>query len=1176
MESLNPDRQKAIVLTRPHLLDVLRDQVLLCDGGTGSRVQAMELDVERDYWGQENCTDVLCLSRPDLVRDIALGYFAAGADMVETNTFGASPITLAEFGLQDRAREINRMAGFIAREAADQFADGRHRWVLGGVGPGTKLPSLGNIDYDTLEAGLTEQCRGLMDGGVDAFLIETCQDTLQIKAAVNGAKIARLEAGRDTPIFVQVTVETTGTLLVGPDIATAATVIHALDVPLIGLNCATGPQEMAEHVRWLSANWPGLLSVQPNAGLPELVDGQTRYPLAPDAMASWMERFVVEDGLNLIGGCCGSDVPHIQALDAMLRRRASGGFRPVPVARSSIWVPSVASLYSATPLRQDNSFFSIGERCNANGSKKWRELQEAGDWDGCVSVGREQAAEGSNSLDICTAFVGRDEISEMDEVIRRFTSSVNVPLVIDSTETPVIASALKLHGGKPIINSINFEDGEAAAEDRLRLAKKFGAAVIALTIDEAGMAKTADAKLAIAERLVAFACDRFGLPHSDLLIDPLTFTVATGSEDDRKLAAWTLDGIKLIRERFPDIQIILGLSNVSFGLNPAARAVLNSVFLDHAVRAGMTGAIVHVSKIRPLHLIAPEEVEVAEDLIFDRRREDYDPLKRMLEIFADRKLAETAKRVRSETVEGRLRDRIVDGDRKGLEGELDDALRTHEPLAIINNVLLGGMKIVGEMFGAGKMQLPFVLQSAETMKAAVAYLEPMMIRVAGQEKGTIVLATVKGDVHDIGKNLVDIILTNNGYRVVNLGIKVKLADMIEAALEHRAHAIGMSGLLVKSTVVMRENLEEMSRQGLEIPVLLGGAALTRNYVEDDCVAAYASGRVAYARDAFDGLDLMDKVTGNGFDDYLSALQAKRSGRARNTKRSIGKADERAWLPVDIAAVTARRRRLTAAEPMVTPPFWGARVIEAPAKAVVPFLNERSLYQFQWGFRKQGKTLDDFLGWAKQELRPIMKRMLTICETETILRPQAIYGFWKAAGQANDLVLFDQDGTTEVARFTLPRQPREDGDCIADFFRDVDDAERDVIGLQVVTVGQTASDTARLWFEDNRYQDYLYLHGLSVEMAEAMAEYTHKRIRAELGFAGEDDREMERMLAQSYRGSRYSFGYPACPRVEDQAVLLELLGAERIGVSISDEWQLHPEQSTSAIVVVNPVAKYFSV
>ncbi len=1161
-------------MTRPHLLDALRDRVLLCDGGMGSRVQALTLDVEKDYWGRENCTDVLVLSRPDMVREIHRGYFAAGADMVETNTFGASPVTLGEFDLADRVFDINKIAGELAREAAETFVDGRDRWVIGSVGPGTKLPSLGNIAYDALEAALAEQCRGLIAGGVDAILIETCQDTLQIKAAVNGAKIARRAAGTDTPIFVQVTVETTGTLLVGPDIAAAAAVVGALDVPLMGLNCATGPQEMAEHVGWLAANWPGLISVQPNAGLPELVDGQTRYPLGGADLASWVERFVTQDGVNLVGGCCGTSIEHIQALDAMLRKH--GGFRPAPVGRSPVWVPGVASLYQAVPLRQENAIFAIGERCNANGSKKWRELQETYDWDGCVAMGREQIGEGSHALDICTAFVGRDENAEMTEVVRRFTASVNSPLVIDSTETPVIEAALKLHGGKPIINSINFEDGEKAAADRLVLAKRFGAAVIALTIDEVGMAKTADDKLRIARRLVDFACNRHGLPQSDLLIDPLTFTIATGNEDDRKLAQWTLEGIAAIRAEFPDIQIILGLSNVSFGLNPAARAVLNSVFLEHARNAGMSGAIIHVSKIRPMHLIAVEERQVAEDLIFDRRREGYDPLQRLLELFAGRKAADAVKKERAATAAERLKDRIVDGDRKGLTDDLDEALLTLAPLHIINTVLLDGMKVVGELFGAGKMQLPFVLQSAETMKAAVAYLEPKMERVEGQEKGTIVLATVKGDVHDIGKNLVDIILTNNGYKVINLGIKVPLADMLAAVRDNKAQAIGMSGLLVKSTVVMRENLEEMARQGLNVPVFLGGAALTRNYVEGDCVQAYAGGRVAYARDAFDGLHLMDHVATDGLDDYLAAVQSKRAGKARNTARTLGQADTKAFQPVDVAVVQARRRGLTRDVPVIEPPFWGARVLEAAPKAIVPFVNERSLYQFQWGFRKQGRSLDDFLGWAKQELRPVMRRMLALCDEQEILRPQAAYGYWKAAGQGNELIVFEPDGSTEVARFEMPRQPKVDGECIADFFRDVDDAERDVIGLQVVTVGQKASDTARVWFEANRYQDYLYLHGLSVEMAEAMAEYVHKRIRAELGFAAEDDRDMEKLLSQSYRGSRYSFGYPACPRLEDQVPILGLLGAERIGIAISDEFQLHPEQSTSAIVVLNPRAKYFSV
>ncbi|MCQ9155005.1 methionine synthase [Acidomonas methanolica] len=1166
--------------TRAHLLDALRDHVLLCDGGMGSRVQMLDLEVERDYWGQENCTEILTLSRPELVREIHRGYFEAGADMVETNTFGGSVITLAEFGLEGRCREINRASAELAREAAETFADGRPRWVVGSIGPGTKLPSLANIDYDTLQAGLTEQCRGLIDGGVDAFLIETCQDTLQIKAAVNAAKAARRELGSDAPIFVQVTVETTGTLLVGPDIAAAATVIHSLDVPLIGMNCATGPQEMAEHVKWLSENWPGLISLQPNAGLPELVDGKTHYPLGGAEMATWMERYIEEDGLNLIGGCCGTSTPHIEALDAMLRRRAGAARRPAPVPRRSVWIPSVASLYGQVPLRQENSYFSIGERCNANGSRKWRDLQEAGDWDGCVGIGREQAAEGSNALDLCTAFVGRDEIREMDEVVTRFTAAVNAPLVIDSTETNVIESALKLHGGKPIINSINFEDGEGHAEERMVLARTFGAAVIALTIDEVGMAKTPEDKLRIAERLVAFACEKHGLPQSDLMIDPLTFTIATGVEDDRKLGLWTLEGIRMIREKFPDIQIILGLSNISFGLNPAARAVLNSVFLDLAVKAGMTGAIVHVSKIRPLHQIAEEEVRVAEDLIFDRRTEEYDPLQRLLELFAGRKAADAVQKKKADTPAGRLKDRIVDGDRKGIEADLEAAMREMPPLDIINTVLLDGMKVVGELFGAGKMQLPFVLQSAETMKTAVAWLEPHMERVEGQSRGIMVLATVKGDVHDIGKNLVDIILTNNGFKVINLGIKVPLADMLAAAKAHDAQAIGMSGLLVKSTVIMRENLEEMRRQGLDIPVILGGAALTRNYVEEECALTYGGGtpgRVAYARDAFDGLSLMDRVSTGGFDDYLAAIQTQRAGKSRRkTERAPDAAETRGYGLVDRDAARARRARIAGGLTPPVPPFWGPRLIEAKPGAVLPFLNERSLFQFQWGYRKQGRSLEEFMSYAKQELRPVLKRMLDLTAELDVLRPQALYGYWKAAGDGNDLVLFEEDGTTEAARFTLPRQPKEDGDCIADFVRDIGDAHRDVIGLQIVTVGQRASDLAREWFEENRYQDYLYLHGLSVEMAEAMAEYTHKRIRAELGFAAEDDRDMEKMLSQGYRGSRYSFGYPACPRLEDQEPILRLLGSERIGVTLSDGYQLHPEQSTSALVILNPHAKYFTI
>ena len=1161
------------------ILKALGERVLLCDGAFGSRIQAMDLDVERDYQGAENCTEVLNVSRPKIVQQIHEGYLEAGSDIIQTNSFGGSPLTLAEFGIADEAFALNYLAGELARAAVRKFAgDGRQRFVLGSIGPGTRLPSLGHTDYRTLEDAFFTQASGLVAGGVDAILIETCQDPLQIKCAVNGARRAFADVKRSVPIFVQVTVETTGTLLVGADIAAAATVVHSLGVDAMGLNCATGPHEMAEHVRWLGENWPGLLTVQPNAGLPELHEGHTHYPLTPDELGEWGGRFVTEYGINLVGGCCGSTTDHIKALDGMLRAMAEDGWRPRPAERSPDWTPALASLFSQAPLRQENAILSIGERCNANGSRKFRELQAEEDWDGCVEVGRAQVREGSNALDVCTAFVGRDEVADMTEVITRLRGSADAPLVVDSTELPVLEAALELVGGKPIINSINFESGDVPAEARLELARKHGAAVIALTIDEDGMAKTADDKLRIAERLYDTVVNKFGLPPSDLLFDPLTFTVCTGMDDDRRLAAETLDGIQRIAERFPDSQVILGLSNVSFGLKPAARHVLNSVFLDEAVKRGMRGAIIHVSKIMPLHRIPEDEVRAALDLIHDNRSEGYDPLQAFIALFEGREEAEEKQDSVPASIEEKLHRRIVDGDRNGLADDLDAAMETHPPLEIVNGILLGGMKEVGELFGSGQMQLPFVLQSAETMKAAVAHLEPHMDTVDGQRKGTVVLATVKGDVHDIGKNLVDIILTNNGYNVVNLGIKQPIANILDAAREHDADAIGMSGLLVKSTVVMRENLEEMTREKIDVPVMLGGAALTRAYVEEDCAAAYGSARVAYARDAFDGLQIMDRVVNGDFDDYTAAIQAKRADRPSSKRKSVGRA-ARAAPDVDIEAARAGRDVLNAGIDSAEPPFWGPRVIaRVPVKALLPYLNERMLFQFHWGFRKEGRKLDEYMAWAKKELRPILKRMIDTVIQQDILLPQASYGYWKAAGHGDDLVLFAGNGIDEAARFALPRQAGKGGKCIADYVPDISAGPeaRGVIGLQVVTMGQRAADVAREWFGDDRYQDYVYLHGLGVEMAEAMAEYVHKRIRAELGHASEEAADMEGLLKQEYRGSRYSFGYPACPNLEDQTQLLALLDAEKIGVELSEEHQLHPEASTSALVIPHRQAKYFSV
>jgi 5-methyltetrahydrofolate--homocysteine methyltransferase len=1162
-----------------HFLDYLAERVVLCDGAIGTRVQAANLDLERDFLGNENCTEIVCESRPDIVRDIHRSYLEAGCDAVQTNSFGGSPITLGEFGLADRAFALNRRAAELAHEAVAEFAyDGRTRFVLGSVGPGTRLPSLGHIAYQPLEDALAMQCAGLVAGEVDAILIETCQDPLQIKAAVNGARRAREEAGKDIPILVQVTVETTGTLLLGADIAAAATIVDALDVPVLGLNCATGPREMAEHVKWLGENWPGFVSVQPNAGLPELVDGRARYPLGAAELAQWLERFVVEDGVAVIGGCCGTEAVHIAALDAMLRRLGDGRRRPRPRPRSPVWTPAVASLFGQVPLRQENAWLSIGERCNANGSRQFRRLQEVEDWDGCVEMAREQVRDGSHTLDLCTAFVGRDEVADMTAAVTRMRGAVTAPLVIDSTEYPVLEAALSLYGGKPVINSINFEDGEEAAEKRLRLARRFGAAVIALTIDETGMAKEVAHKLAVARRLYDFACGRHGLPPSDLFFDPLTFTICTGNEDDRRLGLETLEAIAEIAREMPECQIILGLSNISFGLNPPARQILNSVFLDHALRRGLTGAIVHFSRIVPLHRIPAGELEVAEDLIFDRRRPGYDPLQAFIALFENRAAAKGETKARPEKLEDRLAQRIVDGDRQGLEADLAQALERWQPLDIINDILLSGMKTVGELFGAGKMQLPFVLQSAETMKAAVGFLEPHMERLEGQEKGTVVLATVRGDVHDIGKNLVDIILTNNGYRVVNLGIKQPIGAILEAAQKHGAHAVGMSGLLVKSTVVMRENLEEMSRRGLALPVMLGGAALTRRYVEEDCGKAYACGRVAYARDAFDGLNLMDKIVGGGFDAHLAEIRRASESRPKNPSRKLGRAaDARPLRPLDLDEIRLRRAELNRGLPVPAPPFWGPRTIERISpKAVLPYLNERMLYQFQWGYRKDGRSLAEYKEWAKAELRPVLQRILDIAVGEEILAPQAAYGYWRCAAEGNEIILYTEDGRTECARFSFPRQNKEGGLCIADFFRDAADGERDVIGLQVVTIGRRASEAAREWFAANRYQDYLYLHGLSVEMAEALAEYVHRRIRGELGFAVEEARDPEALLQQGYRGSRYSFGYPACPNLADQRQLLQLLAAEAIGITLTEEDQLDPEQSTSAIVVHHPQAKYFSV
>ena len=1145
------------------LRKILDERVLVLDGAMGTQIHDADLDLEKDFLGLENCSEIVNVTRPDVIQTIHERYFEAGSDAVETNTFGASTLTLAEFDLQDRCFEINKSAAEVARAAADKYSTpDKPRFVFGSMGPGTKLASLGQASYGDLKDAYYEQARGLIAGGVDAILVETCQDPLQIKAALNAAIQARTEAGKDDLfLHVSVTMEVTGTMLVGTEMAAAIAILDAYPVDLLSLNCATGPREMGEHIRLLGQTCRSKIGVYPNAGLPQLVDGQTVYPLTPEELADWLKRFIVEDGVNLVGGCCGTTPEHI----AEIARMAA---KTVPKQRKAQFGPQVSSVYSAVNLYQDNSILLVGERSNANGSKAFREHLLSGDLDKMVQMGRDQVRAGSHVLDLCTAYVGRDEVADMTGAVERYRTDVASPLMIDSTETPVLKAALELIGGRSIVNSINLEDGLEKCEAVLPLVKEHGSAVVCLTIDEDGMAKTADDKLRIAKRIYTICTEDYGLRPEDLLFDVLTFTICTGNEDDRKLGHETLEGIRRVREELPGVGCLLGLSNISFGLKPAARHALNSVFMHHAQEAGMTAAILHAGRIEPLHRIPDEVRKTCDDLIFDRRAEGYDPLHKLMELFEGVDVKEKAEdHIPTELME-RLKWRIIEGERNGLDEDLAAAMEQKPPLEIINVDLLGGMAVVGELFGAGEMQLPFVLQSAETMKAAVRFLEPHMDRTEGEARGSMVLATVRGDVHDIGKNLVDIILTNNGYTVYNLGIKQPIQKILEVAAEHNPDAIGMSGLLVKSTVIMRENLQEMNARGIDIPVLLGGAALNRKYVEADCRGTY-EGSLYYAKDAFEALDIMARI---------KAGEPRPLPLGEQTATATAVAEE----PPEEPELTWQQAELERDIVYPEAPFLGSRLVEdIPLKAVVPYINERTLFQFQWGYRRKGKTSAEHEKFVESEVRPVLRDLIQRCEAEKILEPRAVYGFWRCIPEGDTVkLLHPEDDGKVVASFDFPRQAGKKRLCIADFFatrkQGTNPAEPDVIALQAVTVGHRATEVALEWFGADKYKDYLHLHGFSVEAAEGLAEYIHREVRAGLGITDEDARDLRKLLAQGYRGSRFSFGYPACPNLADQEQLLDLLGADRIDLKLGDEDQLWPEQSTSAIVCHHPQARYFTI
>ncbi|MFE3881973.1 methionine synthase [Streptomyces lydicus] len=1151
------------------LREALASRVVVADGAMGTMLQAQDPSME-DFQQLEGCNEILNITRPDIVRSVHEEYFAVGVDCVETNTFGANFAALAEYDIPERVFELSESGARIAREVADEFtaSTGQQRYVLGSMGPGTKLPTLGHAPYVTLRDAYQQNAEGMIAGGADALLVETTQDLLQTKAAILGARRALKATGTNLPVICSVTVETTGTMLLGSEIGAALTALEPLGIDMIGLNCATGPAEMSEHLRYLARHSRIPLACMPNAGLPVLGKDGAHYPLTAAELADAQETFVAEYGLSLVGGCCGTTPEHLRQVVERVRGTA-------PTAREPRPEPGAASLYQTVPFRQDTSYLAIGERTNANGSKKFREAMLEGRWDDCVEMARDQIREGAHMLDLCVDYVGRDGVADMEELAGRFATASTLPIVLDSTELDVIQAGLEKLGGRAVINSVNYEDGDGP-ESRFAkvtaLAAEHGAALIALTIDEEGQARTAEHKVAIAERLIEDLTGNWGIHESDILIDCLTFTICTGQEESRKDGIATIEAIRELKKRHPDVQTTLGLSNISFGLNPAARIVLNSVFLDECVKAGLDSAIVHASKILPIARLEEEQVKAALDLVYDRRSEGYDPLQKLMELFegvnTKSMKAGRAEELLALPLEERLKRRIIDGEKNGLDTDLEEALQDRPALDIVNDTLLEGMKVVGELFGSGQMQLPFVLQSAEVMKTAVAYLEPHMEKSDDEGKGTIVLATVRGDVHDIGKNLVDIILSNNGYNVVNLGIKQPVSAILEAAEEHRADVIGMSGLLVKSTVIMKENLEELNQRKMaaDFPVILGGAALTRAYVEQDLHEIY-EGEVRYARDAFEGLRLMD------------ALIAVKRGVPGATlpelkQRRVPKRDT-AVLDVE-EPEGAVRSDVAIDNPVPEPPFWGTRVVKGIQLAdYASWLDEGALFKGQWGL-KQARTGDGptYEELVETEGRPRLRGWLDKLQTENLLEAAVVHGYFPCVSKGEDLILLHEDGT-ERTRFTFPRQRRGRRLCLADYFRPEETGERDVVGLQVVTVGSRIGAATAELFEANSYRDYLELHGLSVQLAEALAEYWHARVRAELGFAGEDPADVEDMFALKYRGARFSLGYGACPDLEDRAKIADLLQPERIGVELSEEFQLHPEQSTDAIVIHHPEAKYFN-
>ena len=1151
------------------LKELIKQKIMIIDGAMGTQIQ--NADIPQSAWtGLEGCNELLNATCKDVISGIHRGYLEAGADIIKTNTFGALPWVLDDYDIGSRTYELACAGARIVKEACDEFSTvDKPRFVAGAMGPGTKLPSLGHITYDEMYKGYCEAVRGLIDGGVDLFLIETAQDPLQIKAALHAIQDTCKDKSVDIPIMVSVTIELSGTMLIGTDAITISTIMEPFDILSLGFNCGTGPEQVKKHVKTLSEVCKFSISVHANAGLPQNRGGVTYYPMQPLEFTNLQESFLEFDGVCILGGCCGTTPEHIKEL----ANRVAGKTPKPPIGQSPM---AIASLFETRALKQDPAPFLIGERSNATGSKAFRELILAEDYDTSLAVAQQQVRSGAHGIDVSVGFAGRDENRDTIEVVGRYVQKVLLPLMPDTTQVPALETALKLIGGKPIINSVNLEDGEEKFDKVCALAKRFGCSLVCLTIDEVGMAKTKDEKVRIAQRIYELATKRHGINPENLVFDLLTFTVGSGDEEYHTAAIEVIEAIREFSTMHPEVGFVLGISNISFGLAKNAREYLNSVFLHHCVEAGLSMAIVNVKNTIPMYKIDDEQKKVCEDLLFNNRSEG-DPLFKFIDFFSDvsEQKDEGDEAYNALSTEEKLAHLLIDGDKERIMPLLVTAKDEIEPDIIVNKILIDAMKVVGDLFGSGKMQLPFVLQSAEVMKASVDYLNPFLPKKEKSTETTLIIGTVKGDVHDVGKNLVDIILSNNGFKVINIGIKADIQDFLSAMKEHNADAIGMSGLLVKSTAVMRENLEMMRSMGINIPVILGGAALNDKFVEEFCRVNY-DGPVFYCKDAFEGIEAMSRIEAGDFNtDFGRPIIDDEIVQIKKKKRSIP--------PYEEIKMPSRDEKIP------TPPFWGRKKLEADIKDIAfSWINHKILFKRAWGYTGKGMSKEEKEKQYDDVLWPLYERLKRDIEKMELFDPTIIYGYYPCRSEQNKLYILDEKrgyhSDAKVNRealhvkdikhtFDFPRQGRSSYRCLSDYIRNDRD---DVVAFTCVSAGAKFSEYEKKLYDEGNFQEYHLIHGLSIELAEALAEIAHKQIRLDLGIAEKEKHALKDVQMRAYTGCRYSFGYPACPELSDTKVIFDLLKPEEYGIELSETFQIHPEQSTTAIVMHHREAMYFNV